>query len=44
MLREVVATDTSMPLRAKRLGQGLADFAEADNCIAHDVSPIVYEN
>jgi hypothetical protein len=31
-------------LAGKRLGQGLAYLAEADNCIAHDVSPILYEN
>jgi len=29
----VVATDTSMPLRANAW-PGLADFAEADNCVA----------
>jgi hypothetical protein len=38
----VVATDTSMPLAGKRLGQGLADIAEADNCVAHRYSPFVY--
>jgi hypothetical protein len=31
----VVATDTSMALRAKRLSKSLADLAEANNCVAH---------
>jgi hypothetical protein len=37
----VVATDTSMPFRAKRLGKSVADLAEANNCVGHDDYPIL---
>ena len=39
----VVATDTSMPLTGKCLGQAPADLAEADDCVVHDVRPISFD-